>query len=83
MAANDNLIPKLGLGTVRAFFVYGAAFVPNGSTGGPVAMFGIAGAGLMYGAIVLTTLWSEAEAEAEAAKTRLRRGSRAFLHHLI
>lgn len=54
MTTSSNLIPKLGLGTVLAFFVYGAAFVPNDATGGPVEMFGIAGAGLMYAAIVLT-----------------------------
>ncbi len=54
MATTNNVIPKLGLCTVIAFFIYGAAFVPNGATGGPVEMFGIAGAGLMYAAIVLT-----------------------------
>ncbi len=55
MATTNNVIPKLGLGTVIAFFVYGAAFVPNGAAGGgAVEILGIAGAGLMYAAIVLT-----------------------------
>jgi hypothetical protein len=49
-----NLVPKIGLGLVAAFFLYGWSVAGTSATGSPVEVFGVLGAVLMYAAILAT-----------------------------
>jgi hypothetical protein len=54
MAESRNLVPKIGLAVVAAFFLYGWAVVGPGATGSPVAVLGVPGTVLLYAAIFAT-----------------------------
>ena len=54
MTASRNLVPKIGLAIVVAFFAYGWAVAGSGSTGNPIEVLGLFGTVLLYAAILAT-----------------------------
>ena len=54
MIEGRNLVPKIGLATVVAFFAYGWAVAGSSATGTPVEVLGVLGTVLLYTAILAT-----------------------------
>ena len=54
MKTSRNLIPKIGLALVLAFFIYGWAVAGAGATGSPMEVFGLPGTVLLYAAVLST-----------------------------
>ena len=78
MAKDRNLVPKIGLGLVAAFFLYGWSVAGSNATGSPVQVFGVFGAVLMYAAIFATLATAFV-----AARRAHRAGSWAWLFVVI
>lgn len=54
MTESRNLVPKIGLAIVVAFFAYGWAVAGSGATGSPIEVLGLFGTVLLYTAILAT-----------------------------
>lgn len=54
MTESRNIVPKIGLAIVVAFFAYGWVVAGSGATGSPIEVLGLFGAVLLYSAIIAT-----------------------------